>query len=159
MKRVTKCGWRHAPEARGGFWGFRRKITELKFRHQTRRSTFASSPKQVNLRPMGAARDENWTSVASFSWHRSWTNTHITFEIKYLIFTWVLQFLIKLTYPASGGLKYADWIGWRWVSDGEDLVLLLWGVWSISSLSLLPGPLTRNGLTYYSHIYGSNTLV
>ena len=23
--RVTKCGWRHAPEARGGFWGFRRK--------------------------------------------------------------------------------------------------------------------------------------
>ena len=29
MKRVTKCGWRHAPEVRGRFWVFRRKLREL----------------------------------------------------------------------------------------------------------------------------------
>ena len=31
-KRVTKCGWRHAPEACGGFGGFRWKLRELKTR-------------------------------------------------------------------------------------------------------------------------------
>ena len=32
--------WRHAPEARGGFGEFWRKLVELKTRHQTRRVDF-----------------------------------------------------------------------------------------------------------------------
>ena len=57
MKRVTKCGWRHAPEARGGFGGFRRKLKELKLDAEQRGSTFGARGGGTNLHAMGAARD------------------------------------------------------------------------------------------------------
>ena len=37
------CEWRHAPEARGGFGGFWRKLVELSLAVRRRRLTFASS--------------------------------------------------------------------------------------------------------------------
>ena len=38
---AAECGWRHAPEAHGGFWGFwKSQLVELKTRHRTRRVDF-----------------------------------------------------------------------------------------------------------------------
>ena len=42
--RATECGWRHAPEARGGFWGFW-KSHLVEFCLGRRRLAFACSPK------------------------------------------------------------------------------------------------------------------
>ena len=49
--RAKECDWRHAPEARGGFWEFWRKLVELRTRHRTRRVDFRGS-----LRPAEFAR-------------------------------------------------------------------------------------------------------
>ena len=58
--RVTECGWRHAPEARGGFWEILKKVSRVETRHQTRRLTFACSRRPWS----GAARDggDRWKS-------------------------------------------------------------------------------------------------
>ena len=37
---ASKCEWRHAPKARGGFWEFWRKSVELRNGHRTRRIDF-----------------------------------------------------------------------------------------------------------------------
>ena len=37
---ASKCEWRHAPEARGGFWEFWRKLGELRTGHRTGRVDF-----------------------------------------------------------------------------------------------------------------------
>ena len=37
---ASKCEWRHAPEARGGFWEFWRKLIELRTGHWTRSVDF-----------------------------------------------------------------------------------------------------------------------
>ena len=42
-KRVTECGWRHAPEARGGLCENLKEVRELRMRRQTRRIDFWSS--------------------------------------------------------------------------------------------------------------------
>ena len=55
---ARECGWCHAPEAHGGFWGFwKSQLVELRTGQQTRRSTFGSRRGQTNLRATGAARD------------------------------------------------------------------------------------------------------
>ena len=44
--RATECGWRHAPEAHGGFGGFcKSQLFEFEFRIERRRLAFACSPK------------------------------------------------------------------------------------------------------------------
>ena len=49
---ARECGWRHAPEARGGFGGFwKNQLVELRTRHRTRRVDFRGS-----LRPDEFAR-------------------------------------------------------------------------------------------------------
>ena len=58
MKRVTKCGWRHAPGARGGFGGFRRELESWKLDAEQGGSTFEARWGETNLRAMGGARDE-----------------------------------------------------------------------------------------------------
>ena len=41
---TTDCGWRHAPEAHGEFWGFwKSQLVELKTMHQIRRVDFRGS--------------------------------------------------------------------------------------------------------------------
>ena len=78
-----ECDWRHAPEARGGFWEFWRKSVELRFRSGRGRtdlcaagtaqsweldseregSAFWARWGGTNLRATGAARDEGrWKS-------------------------------------------------------------------------------------------------
>ena len=42
---ASKCEWRHAPEARGGFWEFWRKLVELRLDTGREGSSFACSPK------------------------------------------------------------------------------------------------------------------
>ena len=37
---ASKCEWRHAPEARGGFWGNLKKVSCVETRHRTRRVDF-----------------------------------------------------------------------------------------------------------------------
>ena len=43
--------------------------------------------------------------------------------------------------------------------NGEALILELYGMWSILSLPLLPGPLSRSGSTFLGFIYWSNRTV
>ena len=38
--RARECEWHHAPEARGGFWEFWRKLVELRTGQRTRRVDF-----------------------------------------------------------------------------------------------------------------------
>ena len=42
---ARECRWRHAPEARGGSWGFWRKSVELSLAVRRRKVTFACSPR------------------------------------------------------------------------------------------------------------------
>ena len=48
--KVTKCRWRHAPEARGG------KVSRAETTRQTRRLTLGARWGETNLRATGAAR-------------------------------------------------------------------------------------------------------
>ena len=54
---ARECRWRHAPEARGGYWGFWK--SQLSWELDTERvgSTFGARRGLTNLRTMGAARD------------------------------------------------------------------------------------------------------
>ena len=48
---VTRCGWRHAPEARRGLYENLKKVRESSTRRQTRRIDFWSSQTQGKLAP------------------------------------------------------------------------------------------------------------
>ena len=50
---VTGCGWRHAPQARGGLCENLKKESELETRHQTRKIDFWSSQTRGELAPYG----------------------------------------------------------------------------------------------------------
>ena len=53
---ATECGWRHAPEARGGFWGFWKKsVGWVEFCLGRRQLAFACSPKPGQW-PCGGCR-------------------------------------------------------------------------------------------------------
>ena len=52
---ATECGWRHAPEARGGFGGFWK--SQFKLDTEREGSTFGARWGLTNLRATGAARD------------------------------------------------------------------------------------------------------
>ena len=58
---LTGCGWRHAPEARGGLCENLKK-SELRIRHQTRRIDFWSSQARGELAPYGGLLElgANW---------------------------------------------------------------------------------------------------
>ena len=51
--KVTGCGWRHAPEARGGLCENLKEVRELGTRCQTRRIDFWSSETRGELAPYG----------------------------------------------------------------------------------------------------------
>ena len=52
------CKWRHAPEARGGFWEiWKSQLVELSSWLGRRHLTFGARIGQTNLRATGAARD------------------------------------------------------------------------------------------------------
>ena len=60
---VTECGWRHAPEERGGFLENLKKVCRVETGHRTRRLTFACS------------RRPSWRVPHVLGWDR-WKNQH-----------------------------------------------------------------------------------
>ena len=54
---ARECEWRHAPEARGGFGEFWRKLVELRLDTKQNGSTFGARRGETNLHVTGAARD------------------------------------------------------------------------------------------------------
>ena len=63
-----ECEWRHAPEGRGGFWEFWRKVVELKTRHQTRGVDFRGSQRPDEFARYG--RCTRWVGVRGKSQNR-----------------------------------------------------------------------------------------
>ena len=65
---ASKCEWRHAPEVRGGFWEFWRKLGELKTRHRTRRVDF-----RLLAEALGRCRTR---------WGGRWKNVYLSSNVK-----------------------------------------------------------------------------
>ena len=59
---ATECEWRHAPEARGGFWEFWRKLVELRTVHRTRRGDFRGSLRPDEFTRYGRRTRWRWKS-------------------------------------------------------------------------------------------------
>ena len=61
-----ECGWRHAPEARGGFGGFwKSQFVELRTRHRTRRDDFRGSQRPDEFARYGCRTrwgEDRWKS-------------------------------------------------------------------------------------------------
>ena len=58
---ARECGWRHVPEARGGFGGFwKSQFVELRTRHRTRRVDFRGSQRPDEFVRYGRGRKRGW---------------------------------------------------------------------------------------------------
>ena len=60
---ATECGWRHAPEARGGFGGFwKSQLVELRTGHRTRRVDFRLLAEALGSCRTGCGGGVRWKS-------------------------------------------------------------------------------------------------
>ena len=135
---ASKCEWRHAPEARGGFWNLK-KVSRVETRHRTRRVDFRSLAEALGrcrTRCGGRWKSQNRKIVHLFPYVETPLNLKVMKSVvperrsrKCFSCFEIPMFYVYMLWTSHIHFAYSCiWLWYRWNCDGVSLRTYFWNL-------------------------------